>query len=418
MHLDVAQLRQRSHVEQRLEIRRSASGAPREIRFESRAGVDRAGWRGVFGADQRTLTVTPANGAPARTLTLPAELVLPDGVTTALAPIWRDRKPQARLAYLDVGSVAVTSLVAQRIDEPASNAVRIGLTTDLGRSRAREETVWIDDQGALDRWEQRLLGASLVWQPCAKDCDASVEHPFDPMAGMVLRSPFRVPSSALAGPIRYVVSRSSGTGAPRLPATGEQAVAIDGDRAVVTICKTCGVAESLSEADRQQYLAPNAWVQSDARPVRAFASRNAGSGTPDQVMARLVTAVMNHMTGEVDYLGYATAREALRSRAGDCTEFAVLLAAAARASGIPTRVVAGLAYSDRFSGKKDVFSPHMWVQAWTGTKWTSYDAGLGQFDATHIALAVGDGDPRGMDAVADATRAYRIDKLGLVKPEN
>jgi len=54
---------------------------------------------------------------------------------------------------------------------------------------------------------------------------------------------------------------------------------------------------------------------------------------------------------------------------------------------------------------------------WTGTKWISYDAGLGQFDATHIALAIGDGDPRTMDAVSQSAREYRIEKLGRVRPD-
>jgi hypothetical protein len=121
------------------------------------------------------------------------------------------------------------------------------------------------------------------------------------------------------------------------------------------------------------------------------------------------------MTGGVDYLGYATAVEALQNRSGDCTEFAVLLAAAARARGIPTRVVAGLVYAARFSGKKDVFSPHMWVQAWIDGRWVSFDAGLERFDATHIALVVGDGDPRRMDVDSGASGQWRIEKLGLLK---
>jgi hypothetical protein len=328
MRVEVTQLRQRSVVETRLEIRRGPDGVARQIHHEAKAGVEHSRW-----------------DEPVR-----AGMMLPDRPTP----------------------------------------------------------------GQPSTWEQRFLGANLVWEPCAKDCDASVAHPFDPMAAMVVQSPFRVPRSALAGPIRYVIARPAG-GAPRLAVTGEQAVAWDGERAVVTICSTCGVTETLAEADRQRYLAPNAWVQSDAWNIRAFAKRHAGRGTPEQKMSRLVQGVINHMTGNVDYLGYATALDALRTRSGDCTEFAVLLAAAARASGIPARIAVGLVYSDRFSGKKDVFSPHMWVQAWNGTQWISYDAGLGSFDATHIALALGDGNPRNMDAVSQSATEYRIDKLGLVK---
>jgi hypothetical protein len=55
------------------------------------------------------------------------------------------------------------------------------------------------------------------------------------------------------------------------------------------------------------------------------------------------------------------------------------------------------------------------VQAWTGDRWVSYDAGLERFDATHIALATGDGDPRNMDVDAGASGQWRIEKLGLLK---
>jgi transglutaminase-like putative cysteine protease len=171
---------------------------------------------------------------------------------------------------------------------------------------------------------------------------------------------------------------------------------------------------TLSDAERRNYLASNSWVQSDAAEVQRFARTNSGKGTPQQVMTRLVDAVRTHMTGEVDYLGYASATQALAARSGDCTEYSVLLAAAGRARGIPTRIVTGLVYAGRFSGKKDVFSPHTWVQAWTGGRWESYDAGLGSFDASHIALAIGDGDPRRTDGNA-STGQWRIEKLGLVK---
>ena len=79
------------------------------------------------------------------------------------------------------------------------------------------------------------------------------------------------------------------------------------------------------------------------------------------------------------------------------------------------RVAYGLVYADRFSGKKDVFSPHAWVQVWTGTRWQSYDAGIGQFDATHLALSAGDGDPRDVQSSFTTPADLKIDKLGRVR---
>ena len=109
--------------------------------------------------------------------------------------------------------------------------------------------MWFDRSGNLQRREQLFYGALLVWEPCARDCDASVEQPFDPMARLVVRSPYRIPSTAMGGPIRYVISRTDGT-APQLVQTSEQAVVQDGQRAVVTICSKCGITETATPRTR------------------------------------------------------------------------------------------------------------------------------------------------------------------------
>lgn len=109
-------------------------------------------------------------------------------------------------------------------------------------------------------------------------------------------------------------------------------------------------------------------------------------------------------------VGFATASEVARTRQGDCTEHAVLLAAMLRAAGIPSRTVSGLIYVDEFLGQSGVFGYHMWTQAWVPMQpadhppdqpsgqapkpdaargyWLDLDATLAdqRFDATHIAL--------------------------------
>lgn len=123
------------------------------------------------------------------------------------------------------------------------------------------------------------------------------------------------------------------------------------------------------------------------------------------------------LSGPVVYSGYRSAREALQRREGDCTEYALLLAAAARSRRIPARVVGGMAYGSRFVGRAHAFGPHMWVQAWNGERWISYDAGLGEFDAGHLALAVGDGDPESLRGVMAALAGLRIDDAAGLLPE-
>jgi hypothetical protein len=103
-------------------------------------------------------------------------------------------------------------------------------------------------------------------------------------------------------------------------------------------------------------------------------------------------------------------------REGDCTEHALLLAAAGRALGIPTRVAVGLAYIDQFAGRKNAFVPHAWAQAWIDGRWTSFDAALGGFDSGHIALAVGSGDPATFYGSINLLGNLKIRSIEVVQP--
>ena len=73
---------------------------------------------------------------------------------------------------------------------------------------------------------------------------------------------------------------------------------------------------------------------------------------------------------------FATASETARTRAGDCSEHAVLLAALLRAADIPARVASGLVYVDQFAGAEGIFGWHMWTQAIVDGKWIDLDATL------------------------------------------
>jgi hypothetical protein len=121
---------------------------------------------------------------------------------------------------------------------------------------------------------------------------------------------------------------------------------------------------------------------------------------------------------ELDYdIDIESALEALKSRRGDCTEYAVLLAAMGRAVGIPTRVVSGLVYSRSFEGENYVFVPHVWVHAWTGAGWESFDAALGSFDSTHLAFATSDdGNPSDLFAGMNLAHDLRLTSAARVAP--
>lgn len=117
-----------------------------------------------------------------------------------------------------------------------------------------------------------------------------------------------------------------------------------------------------------------------------------------QVALACKRLVKGHVNGATLSVGEATASEVARSREGDCTEHAVLLAALLRAHGIPSRCVTGLIYSEEpFAGQANAFIYHMWAQAWiadetdeAGGYWLDLDSAMWRYGAGHIALGVSD----------------------------
>ena len=156
-------------------------------------------------------------------------------------------------------------------------------------------------------------------------------------------------------------------------------------------------------------------VRSDYTSVdlRQFARR---SGDPAQVRRLLAVALILDGGSRSEAAKVAgVTLQIVRKPEGDCTEHAVLLATLGRALGIATRVVDGLAYTDYFANRRNVFVPHAWMQAWVDGRWKSFDAALAGFDAGHIAFSSGDGDPwrfyNGLDLLG-RTKLLKVEATG------
>jgi len=259
-----------------------------------------------------------------------------------------------------------------------------------------------------------LACSGWAWAVGSADAFADEVRLKAQIQSVLLPSPYRLSPAARGGTIRYRLGERDAAVDWPWPQTGEQRVRRTPAGLELTVCRDCGREAAPDAEALRRYRAPTPWLQSDDRAIAGFA-RAAGVGHVDARMRRLVAAVQAQLSGPVVYSGYRSAREAWALRAGDCTEYALLLAAAARARGIPARVVAGVAYGSRFVGRAHAFGPHMWVQAWNGERWVSYDAGLGQFDAGHLALAVGDGNPDSLRGAMQAIAGLRIeDAVGVL----
>ena len=133
------------------------------------------------------------------------------------------------------------------------------------------------------------------------------------------------------------------------------------------------------------FIQPSPFIQSDHKEIQELVdSILVDDGeSPLQQARRLLKWVYDHIDKR-PVLSLPDALSTLENREGDCNEHAVLLAALARAAGIPARVETGLMY---LNGR---FYYHAWNLLYLG-KWITADAVYNQLpaDVTHIRFTSG-----------------------------
>ncbi len=278
------------------------------------------------------------------------------------------------------------------------------------------------DQSGDIVFEFMALGSfQLTRQDATEEQAHARDEVFDHIAPLLQKSPYRIPSRDMREKIRYRFERTGFENPGKtveLPVGAGQRTWNDGPAIWLQVCASCPLdAAELSPDERRRALESTQWLESADPQIARHALRVAGNRDDAARMRRLTEFVRGHMGNQFDMLGYGTALEALRSRRGDCTEFAVLLAALGRAAGVPTRIAIGRVYARHFEGHRHVFVPHAWVQAWTGTGWESFDAAIGSFDSTHLAFAVSyDGNPVNHYAGITLSRELTLTQAARVVP--
>ena len=344
---------------------------------------------------------------------VPVDASMPYQLIGRLRDLALASSQDSRFVLFDLDGLRTTNAITAACGDTAPaglHCVRLATAT-------RREDWFYSSDGRLQRIESEFAGLPMAMLRCESDCGRPVAQKFDVIGHLIVASPYRIPKEAAQKKLRFLLSREDGQ-LPSLVPTGDQSVATNGTQAVVTVCRNCGQAETPSAEELMRYRQPNAWVQSDHAEIRRLASRvGSQKHSVDSRMRRSVALMIKTLKPETGYIGYADALQTLRLGRGDCVGHAVLLAALARAQGIPTRIVVGMAYADRFSGRRDVFSPHAWVQAWDGKLWVSYDSALVDFDSTHVALAIGDGNPNQVGEAFLQLSRLKLERIGVVKPD-
>ena len=146
-------------------------------------------------------------------------------------------------------------------------------------------------------------------------------------------------------------------------------------------------AAPLAQGDPAKYLKATLAAPSNLGQIRDLAAQVSGAGSEVEKIGRILSWMDANIAKEA--VDSFTAVDVLRERRAECQGHAYLFAALARASGIPTRIVNGLVYSEDHKG----FLYHTWNEAWIeGRGWQPVDATFGQLhaDATHLKLIEGE----------------------------
>jgi hypothetical protein len=249
----------------------------------------------------------------------------------------------------------------------------------LEEHRGLTAHVWIDPSGRVLR-EEGAMGLELRAEPRETALAGGESAP-----PLDLALATRVPLEGVIARPREraaLTLRVRGAAARRIPDDPPRQRMRDGVLRVVREALPGTAAADAALPAR--WIAPSPFIESDDPAIVSRARMLAAGGADPVAQARrLVDWVHGHVTPE-PAMTVPSAREVLRTRRGDCNEHAVLLAALARAAGIPARVVAGLVAAG------DGFAWHAWNELWIG-RWVSADAVFAQLpaDATHVKLLEG-----------------------------
>lgn len=393
------------------------------LAFESRSALGGSELQvvGERGPNGMRLREHGAAGARRPEFHWPPEALLPEG--QRLAMLARGVEPGTR--YLIEVFLPAAMAAATLETEVLGAGVFVLGGTPLASLRLRHrlsiDGSVLDYHSEVDQdfvvLEQRMpaLGQTLVYRACSERCALAPNDPDGVFASALVDAPPELANLDLAARLDLVVELDQASG-QRPPDSSEQAwlpIAGQPGRYLVRIDPAGGLPAPAGDGDPAQlarYLAPGRWVESDAREIRRLAreARRGAGRDPLMRMRYMEAFVRGYIRTKSLGVGYASALETLRSREGDCTEHAVLLAALARAEGIPARIVFGLVYQPSFGARERVFVPHAWVQAFVDGRWMSFDASQPAFGAGHIALGHGDGDPMRFHAGANLLGQLRL----------
>ncbi|MFB3891595.1 MAG: transglutaminase family protein [Phycisphaerae bacterium] len=299
--------------------------------------------------------------------------------------------------------------------------IEIGtVQTMAGRARL-SATMYVDEQLTVRKAVIPVLGMSLEVVACARALAMGKNDEFNITQETLVQCPGPLRDYKQAGSIAYSI-KPTGTVRPEFPQTDSQKVTTAEDGTIVVTVTPLALpkGQTIPYAGQDKALLAATqqarYLQCEDKKVQEL-TREALGDTKDAAVAakKLEWFVRRYITAKDLSAPYDSAAQVAQTQRGDCKGHAALLAAMCRAAGIPAKVAWGIAYRPSIGDRQHVLGGHAWVTARIGGKWVDLDAALDGFDAGHIALGAGDGDPIGFFDVLSTLGNFRIVKVEMGK---
>jgi hypothetical protein len=285
---------------------------------------------------------------------------------------------------------------------------------------------YVDGDLRVQKSIMPTMGMQIEMIACAKEFALGENDVLELVDKMFLASPEPLNNIESAKSVIYYLKPTSQTTSLTIPSSDNQSVRRLGEGGVSVTVRPVETPAGARfpykgrEGNILEAMKPTRFVQSDCKEIIELANRAVGD-TKDaaEAVRRIESFVSEYIENRSLSVGYASAAEVAASKVGDCSEFAVLTASMCRAVGIPARIVSGLVYVEAFGSQENMFGGHTWVEAYVGDRWIGLDATKGPkgFDAGHIALAIGNGEPADFFNLATTLGQFKIDKV-VVKAGN
>lgn len=317
------------------------------------------------------------------------------GVPQSLArhPMTPGQTRTLRNLELGGNQISTTELVAgeeepvKLLDQTAT-LLRIDTVTTLD-GQAIKGTIWADRAGEIWKSRTEMLDIEMVRTTKEEALREVGEGKIDLAWNLSIPVDRALERPHQTRRVRYRLSLAGGNPAEAFASGPSQELRpLDAGTAEVTVFAlrpgdAPGNAGAKDDPPTDKDREPNNWIQSDHPKIVAAAKQAAGDVTDPW---RAACALERYAHERIRRPGFSqafdTAGQVMESGEGDCTEHAVLLAALARARGIPARVAIGLVYQNR------AFLYHMWTEMYVEGRWIALDATLAQggIGAAHLKL--------------------------------